>query len=309
MATTSAATAGNAAVKAAAADAARDATAQAGLLMIPAEMSAAATSYGTKADVCHFIPTGLPGGAQINTCIPTALTPGNVVAASAPTATLVYSPTVKQVGGVTVAGPDGTLLPSIGILGTGGALQTGGICALLAMHTSAAVKAAMGNGLTYNGGNGIVIGSGDPDGDGTNEADTCYNTATTNGLLVNSGLEQSIKGNPMPFSDISLSLGIAYTFQTDNLEVTPRLDYYYRGDAPQNVFNIQQNKIPAWDEINFRLNIVPTDGNWRIVFYGQNLTDERNVTAANITNSSTSHTSSVFVREPRSFGFQFGIDF
>ena len=305
----SAAAGGNAAAQAAAADAARDATAQAGLLMVPAEMSAAATSYGTKSDVCHFIPTGLPGGAQINTCIPTALTPGNVVAGSAPTASLVYSPTVKQVGGVTVAGPDGTLLPSIGILGTGGALQTGGICALLAMHTSAAVKAAMGNGLTYNGGNGIVIGAGDPDGDGTNEADTCYNTATTNGLLVNSGLEQSIKGNPMPFSDISLSLGIAYTFQTDNLEVTPRLDYYYRGDAPQNVFNIQQNKIPAWDEINFRLNIVPTDGNWRIVFYGQNLTDERNVTAANITNSSTSHTSSVFVREPRSFGFQFGIDF
>ena len=173
---------------------------------------------------------------------------------------------------------------------------------------SRTVKAAV-TGETYNGGNGIVVGAGDPDGDGTNEADTCYNTATTNGLLVNSGLEQSIKGNPMPFSDISLSLGIAYTFQTDNLEVTPRLDYYYRGDAPQNVFNIQQNKIPAWDEINFRLNIVPTDGNWRIVFYGQNLTDERNVTAANITNSSTSHTSSVFVREPRSFGFQFGIDF
>lgn len=304
----SAAAGGNAAAQAAAADAARDATAQAAVLLVPAEMSAAATSYGTKADVCHFIPSGLPGGAQINTCIPNAFSPNNVVAGSAPTASLVYSPTVKQVNGVTIAGPDGTLLPSIGILGTGGALQTGGICMLYGMHINPAVKAAV-TGETYNGGNGIVVGAGDPDGDGTNEADTCYNTATTNGLLVNSGLEQSIKGNPMPFSDISLSLGIAYTFQTDNLEVTPRLDYYYRGDAPQNVFNIQQNKIPAWDEINFRLNIVPTDGNWRIVFYGQNLTDERNVTAANITNSSTSHTSSVFVREPRSFGFQFGIDF
>ena len=308
MAATSAATSGSAAVKAAAADAARDATAQAGVLMVPAEMSAAATSYGTKSDVCHFVPTGLPGGAQINTCIPTALTPGNVVAGSAPTASLIYSPTVKQVGGVTVAGPDGTLLPSIGILGSGAALQTGGICLLYGMHINPAVKAAV-TGETYNGGNGIVVGAGDPDGDGTNEADTCYNTATTNGLLVNSGLEQSIKGNPMPFSDISLSLGIAYTFQTDNLEVTPRMDYYYRGDAPQNVFNIQQNKVPAWDEINFRLNIVPTDGNWRIVFYGQNLTDERNVTATGITNSSTSHTNTVFVREPRSFGFQFGIDF
>ena len=123
------------------------------------------------------------------------------------------SDTATFSGGVTVAGPTGTLLPSIGVLGTGAALQTGGICMLYGMHINPAVKAAV-SGETYNGGNGIVVGAGDPDGDGTNEADTCYNTATTNGLLVNSGLEQSIKGNPMPFSDISLSLGVAYTFQT-----------------------------------------------------------------------------------------------
>ena len=50
-ATAAAGAGGNAAAQAAAADAARDATAQAALLLIPAEMSAAATSYGTKADV------------------------------------------------------------------------------------------------------------------------------------------------------------------------------------------------------------------------------------------------------------------
>ena len=87
------------------------------------------------------------------------------------------------------------------------------------------------------------------------------------------------------------------------------MDYYYRGEATQNVFDIQQNKIPAWDEINFRLNIVPTNGDWRIVFYGQNLTDERNITATGIGNSSVGHTNATFVREPRSFGFQFGLDF
>ena len=113
----------------------------------------------------------------------------------------------------------------------------------------------------------------------------------------------------MPFSDVTVSLGLAYTFQTNNLEVTPRLDYYYRSDSNQSVFNIEQNKVEAWDEVNFRLNIVPTNGDWRVIFYGQNLTDERNVTATAITNSSTSHTNSVFVREPRSFGLQFGIDF
>ena len=166
-------------------------------------------------------------------------------------------------------------------------------------QAKAAVKAANGN--TWNNSDGIVPGVGDPDGDGTNEADTCYNTATTNGALVNTIIAQSLQGNPMPFSDITLSMGLAYTFQTNNLEVTPRLDYYYRSDAPQSVFNIQQNKVAAWDEINFRLNIVPTDGDWRLIFYGQNLTDERNVTTG-ITNSSTSHTNTVFVREPRSFG-------
>ena len=113
----------------------------------------------------------------------------------------------------------------------------------------------------------------------------------------------------MPFSDLTVSMGIAYTFQTNNLEVTPRLDYYYRSESNQSVFNIEQNKVPAWDEINFRLNIVPTNGDWRVIFYGQNLTDERNITATAITNSSTSHTNTTFVREPRSFGFQFGIDF
>ena len=274
-------------------------------LIVPAEMSAAATAYGEKSNVCHFIPTGLPGGATIDTCLPAGLTPGNVVAAdNRATASHVYSPETVQVSGVTIASPNGTMLPSIAVLPNSG--QTGGICALYDMFIDAAGNATQSD---WKSGAGIVKAQTDPDGDGTNAADTCLNTATTGGGLINTGLEQSIAGNPMPFSDITLSMGIAYTFQTDNLEVTPRLDYYYRSDAPQNVFNIQQNKVPAWDEINFRLNIVPTDGDWRISFYGQNLTDERNVTATAITNSSTSHTNTVFVREPRSFGFQFGIDF
>ena len=274
-------------------------------LIVPAEMSAAATAYGEKSNVCHFIPTGLPGGATIDTCLPAGLTPGNVVAAdNRATASHVYSPETVQVSGVTIASPNGTMLPSIAVLPNSG--QTGGICALYDMFIDAAGNATQSD---WKSGAGIVKAQTDPDGDGTNAADTCLNTATTGGGLINTGLEQSIAGNPMPFSDITLSMGIAYTFQTNNLEVTPRLDYYYRSDAPQNVFNIQQNKVPAWDEINFRLNIVPTDGDWRISFYGQNLTDERNVTATAITNSSTSHTNTVFVREPRSFGFQFGIDF
>ena len=306
--TKAAAAGGNAAAQAAAATAAREATDAASALIQGAEMNAAATSYGTKADVCHYIT--LPTDAVIDTCFVAGVTPGaaNVTAGNSPTKSLLYSPvTVTDGSGRVIASKDGTLLPSIGILGSGDAIQTGGLCLLYGMFINPAVKGAVTT--TYNNGDGVKPGTGDPDGNGTNEADTCINTATTNGAMINTGIAQSVAGNKMPFADLSLSLGLAYTFQTGNLEVTPRMDYYYRSDSNQSIFNIESNKVPAWDEWNFRLNIVPTDGDWRITFFGQNLTDDRNVTATNITNSSTSHTNTVFVREPRSFGLQFGIDF
>ena len=302
-------------------------------------MNAAATAYGTKSTVCHYIQ--LPdasvaqdgsGFTNINTCMPdaTAALLGfqgtNLAAGHAPAASLVYSPVAITTAGadgdyataadnVALAGPNGTLLPSIGILGSGEALQTGGLCALwgaLAADYSGLAAAGINHTSHLTGDDpanaaatGLQIAT-DADGNAT---ETCVGTATLNPGFISQGNEQSISGNKMPFADVTLSLGLAYTFQTNNLEVTPRLDYYYRSDSNQSVFNIDQNKVEAWDEVNFRLNIVPTNGDWRVIFYGQNLTDERNITATAITNSSTSHTNSTFVREPRSFGLQFGIDF
>jgi len=304
---------------AAAQAAAVTATLAAGGFIIAPEMNAAATAYGDKATVCHYIQ--LTAANHINTCVPNAtatalgMTGANLSNGHAPTGSLIYSPVeLTDANGVvlaTTAANGGSLLPSIGILASGETLQTGGLCTLWGIftadysglaaaginHTSALVESA--------GTNGIQIAQ-DANGNAT---ETCYGTATLDPGFISSGNEQSLSGNQMPFSDVTVSLGLAYTFQTNNLEVTPRLDYYYRSDSNQSVFNIDQNKVEAWDEVNFRLNIVPTNGDWRVIFYGQNLTDERNITATAITNSSTSHTNSTFVREPRSFGLQFGIDF
>ena len=306
---------GNAAAQAAAVTA----TLAAGGFIIAPEMNAAATAYGDKATVCHYLQ--LTAANHINTCVPNAtatalgMTGANLSNGHAPTGSLIYSPVeLTDANGVvlaTTAANGGSLLPSIGILASGETLQTGGLCTLWGIftadysglaaaginHTSALVESA--------GTNGIQIAQ-DANGNAT---ETCYGTATLDPGFISSGNEQSLSGNQMPFSDVTVSLGLAYTFQTNNLEVTPRLDYYYRSDSNQSVFNIDQNKVEAWDEVNFRLNIVPTNGDWRVIFYGQNLTDERNITATAITNSSTSHTNSTFVREPRSFGLQFGIDF
>ena len=302
-----AANGGDAAAELAAFVAARSATDAAAGLIITPELSAPSTAYGQKFSACHMIQVSFT--VNINTCLPDAashLTGTNVATANDPTATLIYSPVTLAANGQTIADTTGTLLPSIGILGSGESLQTGGICALWDIFTGGTAATAAIPGAV----NSPYSEAAGTDGIQTDTAvEDCYGTATMNPGFVSSGLEQSLKGNQMPFSDVTLSLGIAYTFQANNVEVTPRLDYYYRGEATQNVFDIQQNKIPAWDEINFRLNIVPTNGDWRIVFYGQNLTDERNITGTGIGNSSVGHTNATFVREPRSFGFQFGLDF
>ena len=337
---------GDAAAQAAAQAGGITATLAAGGLIIAPEMNAAATAYGNKSTVCHNLqlPTnggadGIVGGANaaddidthINTCYPAAtaallgMVGTNLAAGHVPADSLVYSPVALTTAGadgdyatagdnVLLAGPTGTLLPSIGILGSGDTIQTTGLCTLWGVfntdYTAGAAGAAMtANGVTHVSALVDDAGTTGTTGIQTNAAEACVGTATLNPGFISQGNEQSISGNKMPFSDVTLSLGLAYTFQTNNLEVTPRLDYYYRSDSNQSVFNIEQNKVPAWDEVNFRLNIVPTNGDWRVIFYGQNLTDERNITATAITNSSTSHTNSTFVREPRSFGLQFGIDF
>ena len=244
--------------------------------VIPFEMSSHAEGYGNLGGVCHFMSS--VGGP--NTCLPAA---GQGTASSIQ----VYSPVANATA---TAGPTGTLLPSIGIRGTGAAQQTGGICKLFkAMTDFAAVGGA----------NALSIAS----------DELCLQNATTKGKWISGGLEQNVTGNQMPFSDMSLSLGLAYTFQTSDLEVTPRVDYYYQSDRYSSIFNIEAAKIPAWDEINFSLIMVPNNGDWNVRIWAQNLTDDRNITATGVGNSSVGHTQSVFVREPRSFGMSFGLDF
>ena len=244
--------------------------------VIPFEMSSHAEGYGNLGGVCHFMTS--VGGP--NTCLPAA---GQGTASSIQ----VYSPVANATA---TAGPTGTLLPSIGIRGSGAAQQTGGICKLFkAMTDFAAVGGA----------NALSIAS----------DELCLQNATTKGKWISGGLAQNVTGNQMPFSDMSLSLGLAYTFQTSDLEVTPRVDYYYQSDRYSSIFNIEAAKIPAWDEINFSLIMVPNNGDWNVRIWAQNLTDDRNITATGVGNSSVGHTQSVFVREPRSFGMSFGLDF
>ncbi len=252
--------------------------------VLPLEMSSAAVGYGNLGGACHFVP------GVINTCLPAAL---GGTAGLAPTATQVYAPAGSSALGTTSA--TGTLLPSIINRGTGTSLQSGGVCKMFKAMTDHADSVTAQNELSL----------------AANErcASTVEGGVSITGKWLSGGLEQDLSGNEMPYPELTMSFGLAYTFQASNVEVTPRVDYYYQSDAYSSVFNIETQKIKAWDEINFSLNVVPTNGDWNIRFWAQNLTDDRNVTGSGIGNSSVGHTTGVFVREGRSFGMSFGIDF
>ena len=252
--------------------------------VLPLEMSSAAVGYGNLGGACHFIP------GVINTCLPVAL---GGTAGLAPTATQVYAPAGSSALGTTSA--TGTLLPSIINRGTGTSLQTGGVCKMFKAMTDHADSVTAQNELSLAASERC--------------ASTVEGGVSITGKWLSGGLEQDLSGNEMPYPELTMSVGLAYTFQTSNVEVTPRVDYYYQSDAYSSVFNIESQKIKAWDEINFSLNVVPTNGDWNIRFWAQNLTDDRNVTGSGVGNSSVGHTTGVFVREGRSFGMSFGIDF
>ena len=254
-------------------------------LVVPFEMSAHATKYGELSDVCHLL-TAIGGP---NTC----LTAG---AGGTASSTLVYAPDAISIttpaGAVEIAGPTGTLLPSIGIRGSGTATQTGGMCKLFKAMTDYAATTA---GAT----NELSIATGE----------VCVETLTESGKWISTGIATDISGNEMPFPELSVGFGIAYTAQSGNVEVTPRLDYYYQSEFYNSVFNNDAYQIPAWDEWNFSLRVLPTNGDWNVRFYVQNLTDDRNITAMATTGSSTNHGTNVWVREPRSYGLSVGIGF
>ena len=258
------------------------------LNIVPVEFSSHATSYGTKGGVCHMLNNLAAGLPQ--TCIGGAAL-GATAGAPEAGKTLLYSPVNSALG---THSTEGTLLPSIVFRGSGTGEQTDAICKLFtAMHDHADSAGTTGTAgqVAY----------------GANEV--CVTTLTQTGSFVSTGLPTSITGNEMPFPDLTVSMGIAYTAQAGNLEITPRLDYYYQSDTYRGFYNVESRKSPAWDEWNFSMRIVPTDANWNIRFYVQNLTDERNITGMGLSASSQGFYSAISLREPRSWGMSFGIDF
>lgn len=124
-----------------------------------------------------------------------------------------------------------------------------------------------------------------------------------------------LDGASTPFApEWTGNFGVGYTFNVSNsqlsepMRVTPRIDVAYRGDSYANLFQNRATLLEGQTLLNASLRI--DAGDWDIMFWGSNLTDERYAAAKqNVTGVNGFIEGIVYMAPPRLFGVRVGRSF
>jgi len=129
--------------------------------------------------------------------------------------------------------------------------------------------------------------------------------------VIKDGLLSDISGNQLTHPDYMANLGIQYTMTTEMYKVNFRLDAYKQGERYTSLFNLGWDKIDPWTEYNALISITPAtaDGNWRVDIYGQNITDEENVTNIGDATAPLGFNKNIYARPQATYGVKWTYNF
>ncbi|MDC0091117.1 TonB-dependent receptor [Gammaproteobacteria bacterium] len=129
--------------------------------------------------------------------------------------------------------------------------------------------------------------------------------------VIKDGLLSDISGNQLTHPEYMANLGIQYTMTTEAYRVNFRLDAYKQGERYTSLFNLGWDKIDPWTEYNALISITPAtaDGNWRFDIYGQNITDEENVTNIGDATAPLGFNKSIWARPQATYGVKWTYNF
>ena len=129
--------------------------------------------------------------------------------------------------------------------------------------------------------------------------------------VIKDGLLSDISGNQLTHPDYMANLGIQYTMTTEMYKVNFRLDAYKQGERYTSLFNLGWDKVDPWTEYNALISITPAtaDGNWRVDIYGQNITDEENVTNIGDATAPLGFNKSIWARPQATYGVKWTYNF
>lgn len=144
-------------------------------------------------------------------------------------------------------------------------------------------------------------------------AQNCVNeitniTGTCDGQLE--GIPVDVSGNSLPASpDLTFSLGAEYVWDlTPAWEVSLRGDFYHRGETYSRIFNLEADRIDAFQNANAALQLTNSERDFEVELFVKNLLEDDQVTNQYLTDASSGLFTNVFLLEPRQFGIRLSKD-
>jgi len=124
------------------------------------------------------------------------------------------------------------------------------------------------------------------------------------------GIPVDVSGNSLPASpEITVSVGAEYVWNvTDVWDVSLRGDFYHRGETYSRIFNLEADRIDAFQNANVALQFTNSDADLQLELFVKNLLEDDQVTNQYLTDASSGLFTNVFLLEPRQFGLRISKD-
>ncbi len=124
------------------------------------------------------------------------------------------------------------------------------------------------------------------------------------------GIATDASGNELPGSpEFKIGGGVQYEMPMGSYALTPRVDVFWQDDFFSNVFNTQQDLIDSYMYMNAQVRFGPSEGNWSMRFFMQNVTNKDAITGAFDVGQSAGNFQNLFILEPRRWGFGLNMTF
>lgn len=122
------------------------------------------------------------------------------------------------------------------------------------------------------------------------------------------GIPVELDGNQLPNApEFSFKIGVEYSFNfANNLELVPRLDYYWQDSFYYRIYNGPQDKIDSWDVWNASVTLFGNGGQWYVEGFIKNIGNDDFITGGYFTDASSANFSNVFLLDPQTYGLTVG---
>ncbi|MEO1661271.1 MAG: TonB-dependent receptor [Pseudomonadota bacterium] len=124
------------------------------------------------------------------------------------------------------------------------------------------------------------------------------------------GIPVDVSGNSLPASpEMTFSVGAEYVWDlSDVWDVSLRGDFYHRGETYSRIFNLEADRIDAFQNANVALQFTNSDADLEVELFVKNLLEDDQITNQYLTDASSGLFTNVFLLEPRQFGIRLSKD-